>query len=96
MRISLVLWAGNLVPTDGEYDLDRLADDFAARVHAAISARFPTARVSVMVEDGEGLETAIQVLPPDGPDSEQAETVVRELVDFEWERFDFGAYAATE
>ena len=96
MKISITLWAGNLVPTDGEYDLDRLADDFAQQVHDAVAKRFRTARVSVLVEDGEGLETAIQVIHPEGPEAEDAEAVVREIVETEWGRFDFCAYAPTE
>ena len=96
MKISIVLWAGNLVPTDGQYDLDRLADDYAERVRDSVGVRFPTARVSVRVEDGEGLETAVQITHPDGPDSDETEAVVRQIVSAEWERFDFCAYAAEE
>ena len=96
MRISITLWAGNLVPSHGEYDLDRLADDFAQKVHEAVANRFPTGRVSVKVEDGEGLETAIQVFNAEGPEAEQAEAEAREIVDAEWQRFDFDAYAPAE
>ncbi len=96
MKISITLWAGNLVPTEGEHDLDRLADDFAKQVQGAVAGRFPDARVSVEVLDGEGLETAIRIAPADAPEAERTEGVVRELVNVEWERFDFTAYAPTE
>lgn len=93
MRISITLWAGSLVPTDGEYDLDRLADDFAEIVRNVVAARFPEARVSVTVEDGEGLEPAVRVLPM-GSGAENVEMVAREIVSTEWETFDFDAYLA--
>ena len=95
MRISITLWAGNLVPTEGEHDLDRLADDFAQVIRDAVAGRFPDARVSVEVLDGEGLETAIRISPADAPEAEQTEGLVRELVNVEWERFDFTAYTPT-
>jgi hypothetical protein len=96
MKISITLWAGNLIPTHGEHDLDRLADDFSRKVQEAVAESFPAARVTVLVEDGEEMETAIRISPPDGPEAEEAEGVVREIVDAEWEAFDFDAYAPAE
>ena len=96
MKIDITLWAGNLVPTDGEHDLDRMADDFAAAVLDAVKARHPLARVTVRVDDGEGLETAIRISPAEGAEAEQAESDIRELITDQWERFDFDAYAPVE
>lgn len=93
MKISIVLWAGSLIPTFGEHDLDRLADDFSQRVYDAVADRFPTAQVSVRVDDGEGLETAIQISLPGGGSSDRVVDSVRELISEEWQRFDFDAYA---